>query len=57
MVGADDEFYWFVDLNPPEKGVYGQIICAGPKEIKVVANNYIEFLEVIIKSFPKDDFS
>ena len=27
------------------------------KEIKVVANNYIEFLEVIIKSFPKDDFS
>lgn len=57
MVGADDEFYWFVDLNPPEKGVYGQIICAGPKEIKVVANNYIEFLEVIIKSFPKNDFS
>ena len=57
MIGAEDTFYWFVDLNPPENGVYGQIICAGFEEIKVVANNYMEFLEIIIKSFPKNDFS
>ena len=33
-IGADDTFHWFVDLNPPSGGVYGQIICVGLEEIR-----------------------
>lgn len=48
-------FHWFVDLNPPSGGAYGQIICVGLEEIRVVAKNYIEFLEIIIKSFEENE--
>ena len=55
-IGADDTFHWFVDLKPPSGGTYGQIICVGLEEIRVVAKSYIEFLEIIIKSFQEDEF-
>lgn len=32
MVGADDEFYWFVDLNPPGKGFMGKLFAQGPRK-------------------------
>lgn len=55
-IGVDGTFYWFVDMNPPPGGTYGQIICVGFEEARVVASGYVGFLDIIIKSFPEDDF-